>query len=313
LCDNIVLTILHPGSPESWYLGTKYTDTVIHSVGFKDLPFDLASSSWGLPPNVLLEQWSEFPRLDYVDAIFDNVVIAHHLFESIKCTLWPVLIEEISRVLAPGGLMIVSIMDALPQRAGPLLDYWTHQNLNMNVLRRFMVHQPSLLLPSWVEESGHFCQELIERVEFPCMPALGSSSKKVESEVGRGGHTHKRRQSYTSILPIDRLGRITEVSEIRTAGSTTSAEPHYLAASRAGWNFYERLYSSFLSPSTQKQSYGSFAEPQLEGLKRDWWTKIDDVRKECYTQLPYFEMATFVYRRVEPPQSGIKDQTGQQR
>lgn len=265
-----------------------------------------------MPPNVLLEQWSEFPRLDYVDAIFDNVVIAHHLFESIKCTLWPVLIEEISRVLAPGGLMIVSIMDALPQRAGPLLDYWTHQNLNMNVLRRFMVHQPSLLLPSWVEEDGHFSQELVERLEFPCMPALGSSSKQAESEVGKS-HTHKRRQSYTSSLPMDRLGRITEVSEIRTAGVTTSAEPYYLAASRAGWNFYERLYSSFLSPSIQKQSYGSFAEPQLEGLKRDWWTKIDDVRKECQTQQPYFEMATFVYRRMQPAESGMKDQTGQHR
>lgn len=300
----------HIGCPESWYLGTKYTDTVVHSVGFRDLPFDLASSSWGLPPNVLLEQWSEFPRLDYVDAIFDNVIIAHHLFESIKCTLWPVLIEEISRVLAPGGLLIVSIMDALPQRAGPLLDYWTHQNLNMNVLRRFMVHQPSLLLPSWVDEDGRFCQELIERVEFPCMPALGNAEKKAVPAVSSRGHTHKRRPSYTSALPTDRpgLGRIIEVSEIRTAGATTSAEPHHLAASRAGWNFYERLYSSFLSEPTRKQSFSSFADSQLEGLKRDWWTKLDDVRKECYSQQPYFEMATIVYRRMPSAESDVDDQ-----
>lgn len=285
----------------------------MHSVGFEDLPFDLRSSSWGLPPNVLLEQWSEFPRLDYVDAIFDNVIIAHHLFQSIKCTLWPVLIEEISRVLAPGGLLIVSIMDALPQRAGPLLDYWTHQNLNMNVLRRFMVHQPSLLLPSWVDEDGRFCQELIERVEFPCMPALRNLDKKADEGVGSRVHPHRRRQSYTSVLPTDRpgLSRITEVSEIRMAGATTSTAPHHLAASRAGWNFYERLYSSFLSASMQKQSVASVAESQLQGLNRDWWTKIDDVRKECYTQQPYFEMATFVYRRMPPAEPGPEDQPGQ--
>jgi len=108
------------GSAESWYLSTKYTEAIVHSLGTENLPFDLASSSWGLPPNLQLEQWSEFPRLDYVDAIFDVVIIAHHLFEKIKCTLWPLLIDEISRVLAPGGILIVSLMDALPRNSGPM-------------------------------------------------------------------------------------------------------------------------------------------------------------------------------------------------
>ncbi|RMZ91306.1 hypothetical protein DV736_g1469, partial [Chaetothyriales sp. CBS 134916] len=64
---NIGATSALKGSPESWYLGAKLRDATIHSLGVKNLPFDFSSSSWNLPPNVLLEQWAEFPQLDYGD------------------------------------------------------------------------------------------------------------------------------------------------------------------------------------------------------------------------------------------------------
>lgn len=275
------------GSPEAWYLATKQDRCVVHSLGLKDLPFDLSSSSWGLPPNMILETWSECPQLPYVDNIFDVVIVAHHLFGGMKCTLWPTFLRELSRVLVPGGVLIISAMDALPRGGGPLLESWVDKNIVLNVLRTFMVPQPSLLLPSWVEEDGHFDQKVIDRVEFACEPALGR-----HNQVKRTGETRdspKRRQSYSTGRSIQMLDSIDEESLAAEWALDTRYTVHDVSSSRAGWNYYERLYGPFVSKLEGPK------DPET-GLTKDWWCTNNEIRREGEHFGPRFELTTFVYQ-----------------
>lgn len=282
------------GSPESWYLSTKYPLSILHSLGRKPLPFDLSSSSWGLPPNLLLEEWPEFPHLDYVDSIFDIVIIGHQLFGDIKCTLWPVLIDELARVLVPEGVLIVSTMDANPQRSGPILSSWIHQAVIVNVLRRFMVPQPSLLLPSWLEEDGHFEKQSTDRIIFPCGVALGLEPGTRDSANGTVDNgSRKRRKSYTSTLPIERLAIVSEEPDPSVVTGKISQR---LAASWAGWRLYEQLYGPFLSLNPEK--HGSCGDSSDSSFAQKWWARDESILRECRRAQPMFEMVTFIYRRI---------------
>ncbi|OAP57248.1 hypothetical protein AYL99_07986 [Fonsecaea erecta] len=281
------------GSPEAWYLSTKYSTSIIHSLGVDQLQFDLPSSSWGQPPNLQLEEWTNFPRLDYVDRIFDVVIVAHHLFERIKCTLWPLLIQEISRVLVPDAILVVSTIDAVPQRCGPMLSSWTQQTVMVNLLRRFMVPEPSLLLPSWLEEDGHFTPELVDRLQFPCGAALGLSPVPIHAaSEAMDPVIRRRRKSYSSQLPGVRLAQVIEEPE---PVKVTSQNPQDLAVSLTGWKFYERIYARFL-PREREHSH---LQDGFSGssLTRGWWTQDESILRECQKTQPCFEMAMFVYRR----------------
>lgn len=222
------------------------------------------------------------------------MIISHQLFGEIKCTLWPVLIDELARVLAPDGVLIVSAMDANPHHSGPILSSWTHQAVIANVLRRFMVHQPSLLLPSWLEEDGHFEQQSIERIAFPCSLALGlePGMRKAESRMMANGN-RTRRKSYTSALPIDRLAIVSEEPD---PGVVARNNLQSLAASWAGWRLYDQLYGPFLSRQTE--SNGPHCDSSDPSFAQKWWARDESILRECRRAQPIFEMATFVYRRI---------------
>ncbi|RMZ80873.1 hypothetical protein DV737_g2754, partial [Chaetothyriales sp. CBS 132003] len=314
-------------SPESWYLGAKLPDATIHSLGLNDLSFDISSSKWGLPPNILLEQWPEFPQLDYADEVVDAVIVSYHLFESVRCTVWPLLFEQISRVLARGGILIVSVMDVLPQQSGPLLDSWIHDKVYTNVLRRFMVHCPSLLVPSWLEENGDFVEEEIYRDQFPCMPGLklhvgpsspSSSVKSSNHGSGSGGGRKKSFRHHRSSL-AGQLGQIDETVERAVSASaspplpplpplpllplsppapSTETQEQLVAASLTGWIHYQRLYANFLPPIHALDDPDEDEKLKLRDLSRDWWLGDEEVRNECDRTKPFFEMTTFVYRRA---------------
>lgn len=161
-----------------------------------------------------------------------------------------------------------------------------------------MVPQPSLLLPSWVEEDGRFHPEMIERTQFDCMMATGQDIPSTQEETQRpaGNENRKRRKSYTSALPMERLARVNEEPEHQPHKTSTMTwrNPQDLAASRAGWRLYERLYASFLPEPTTIDD-----RCRETGLMRTWWTQNETVLGECQRCHPCFEMVTFVYRRVQ--------------
>ncbi|RMZ91289.1 hypothetical protein DV736_g1470, partial [Chaetothyriales sp. CBS 134916] len=198
-------------------------------------------------------------------------------------------------------------MDVLPQQSGPLLDSWIHDNVYTNVLRQFMVHCPSLLVPSWLEENGHFVEEKMHRDHFPCMPALqlrvapsspSSGVKSCNYGSGSGGGRKKPFRHCRSSV-AEQLGRIDEPAEIVVSATappapSARAQEQLFASSLAGWIHYQRLYANFLPPIHALGDPYEDEKLKLPDWSRDWWLGDEKVRDECDRTKPFFEMATFV-------------------
>ncbi|KAH3918503.1 hypothetical protein HBI56_134430 [Parastagonospora nodorum] len=97
----------------------------------------------------------------------------------------PELFRECYKLLAPGGLLEVRIMDAAPVRrtAGPLLRTWIDDRLSVNLERLFRCSKPCSLVPTWLADAGFDMvhSDSSSSVTLPC--AIGSASTDVTKEL----------------------------------------------------------------------------------------------------------------------------------
>ncbi|KAK2602700.1 hypothetical protein N8I77_009209 [Diaporthe amygdali] len=68
----------------------------------------------------------------------------------------PKLLQNIFRVLAPGGFLNMVIIDPLPNlfSMGPILRQWLDENLIFNLEQQFRCTNPSRNFPVWLQEAG---------------------------------------------------------------------------------------------------------------------------------------------------------------
>ncbi len=74
----------------------------------------------------------------------------------------PELFSECYKLLAPGGLLEIRIMDAAPVRktTGPLMRSWVEDRLSNNLERLFRCSKPCLLVPVWLKDADfELCDE----------------------------------------------------------------------------------------------------------------------------------------------------------
>jgi hypothetical protein len=97
----------------------------------------------------------------------------------------PEVFIECYKLLAPGGLLEIRIMDAAPVRrtAGPLMRMWIEDRLSINLERLFRCSKPCSLVPGWLEEAGFELTwpEGSQNVILPC--AFDTPSTGVEKEL----------------------------------------------------------------------------------------------------------------------------------
>lgn len=97
----------------------------------------------------------------------------------------PELFRECYKLLAPGGLFEIRIMDAAPVRktAGPLLRMWIDDRLSINLERLFRCSKPCMLVPAWLEDAGFDLPSADgdSNAILPC--ASDSSSTDVDNEL----------------------------------------------------------------------------------------------------------------------------------
>lgn len=79
----------------------------------------------------------------------------------------PALLAECYRVLKPGGVLELRLMDATPERRsmGPLLATWLEDRLLLSLESEFKCTRPVMLVPRWARDAG-----------FIPMPVDGSGS-----------------------------------------------------------------------------------------------------------------------------------------
>ncbi|KAH8730981.1 hypothetical protein GQ44DRAFT_605107 [Phaeosphaeriaceae sp. PMI808] len=97
----------------------------------------------------------------------------------------PELFRECYKLLAPGGILEIRVMDASPIRstAGPLMRTWIEDRLSVNLERNFRCSKPCSLVPGWLTEAGFDLTRpnCNSDVTMPC--AFDNSSIDIDKEL----------------------------------------------------------------------------------------------------------------------------------
>jgi hypothetical protein len=139
-----------------------------------------------LPGNVSYLTVREFGAvpLPYPEAYFSHIR-ASTLPSLVPSARLPELFNECRKLLAPGGVLEIRIMDAAPVRktAGPLMRMWIEDRLSVNLERLFRCSKPCSLVPSWLENAGYqmIAPEKDAIITLPC--AFDSASADVDEEL----------------------------------------------------------------------------------------------------------------------------------
>ncbi|KAK7193766.1 hypothetical protein DPSP01_000320 [Paraphaeosphaeria sporulosa] len=106
------------------------------------------------------------------DATFSRIR-ASTLPSLVPSSKLPQLLRECHRLLAPGGVLEIRIMDAAPLRttAGPLLRAWIEDRLSINLEKTFRCSKPCMLFPGWIADAGFELpteEGVNEVMQLPC-------------------------------------------------------------------------------------------------------------------------------------------------
>ncbi|KAF1930696.1 uncharacterized protein M421DRAFT_57553 [Didymella exigua CBS 183.55] len=96
----------------------------------------------------------------------------------------PELFRECYKLLAPGGLLEIRIMDAAPVRrtAGPMMRMWIEDRLSVNLEKLFRCSKPCSLVSGWLAEAGfQLSEDNDQGLQLPC--AFDPTSNDVEQEL----------------------------------------------------------------------------------------------------------------------------------
>ena len=123
----------------------------------------------------------------YQDASFSHIR-ASTLPSIVPSSKLPQVFRECYRLLAPGGMLEIRIMDAAPVRktAGPKMKAWIEDRLSLNLEKLFRCSKPCTLVPSWVADAGFDLpatrpSEGDENVKLRC--AFDTDSSEVDGEL----------------------------------------------------------------------------------------------------------------------------------
>lgn len=146
-----------------------------------------------LPGNV---SYTTVPQLGLIPCPFPSSTFSHirtsTLPSLVPSSNLPKLLLECHRLLAPGGLLEIRIMDAAPVRrtTGPVFRAWIEDRLSINLEKQFRCSKPCLLLPGWVSDAGFKLagsEGENEVMQMPCAydEGMGDVDAELRMLVGR--------------------------------------------------------------------------------------------------------------------------------
>jgi hypothetical protein len=155
----------------------------------------------------------------------------------------PELLSECYRVLKPGGVLELRLMDATPERGsmGPKLATWLEERLLLGLEREFRCQRPVMMIPRWASEAGF--QPLPFRNELDAQ-----GLRPPRNSLGRMG--------------MARCLRLPAAAQEREQGSRDVVAQVGVLVSRALW----------------KDAWGPFVH---EDYEENWWWDNSEVVEEC--------------------------------
>jgi hypothetical protein len=138
-----------------------------------------------LPSNVSYLTVREFGTvpLPYPEDYFSHIR-ASTLPSLVPSAKLPELFRECYKLLAPGGVLEIRIMDAAPVRrtAGPMMRMWIEDRLSVNLEKLFRCSKPCSLVSGWLGEAGfELSEDNDQGLQLPC--AFDRASDDVEKEL----------------------------------------------------------------------------------------------------------------------------------
>jgi len=148
-----------------------------------------------LPENVssLVGPTAGVLPLPYAEGSFSHIR-ASTLPSLVPSLQLPAMFRECYRLLAPGGMLEIRIMDAAPMRwtAGPKMKAWIEDRVSMNLERLFRCSKPCTLVPGWVADAGFklpssFASKGDENMKLRCAsePNTADVDAELSTLVGR--------------------------------------------------------------------------------------------------------------------------------
>lgn len=128
--------------------------------------------------------------LHWPDATFSHIR-ASTLPSLLPSSELPKLLRECYRLLAPGGMLELRIMDAAPVRntAGPKMRAWIEDRLLLNLERQFRCSKPCMLVPAWVHDAGfeltYPASGSIMRLPCAALPDSADVEEELQTRVGQ--------------------------------------------------------------------------------------------------------------------------------
>ncbi|KAF2019005.1 hypothetical protein BU24DRAFT_458724 [Aaosphaeria arxii CBS 175.79] len=125
--------------------------------------------------------------LPYADSTFSHIR-ASTLPSLVPSATLPKIFQECYRVLAPGGMLEIRIMDAAPLRktSGPKMKAWIEDRLSLNLERLFRCSKPCTLVPGWIADAGFQLPAINptqgeQSMRMPC--AYDAGSNDIDAEL----------------------------------------------------------------------------------------------------------------------------------
>ncbi|ETI28355.1 hypothetical protein G647_00804 [Cladophialophora carrionii CBS 160.54] len=138
-----------------------------HQVSWLRPPRDYTSTLYGtLPRNIDIKPWVKVPTLPYSDSSVD-LISSRAIPVLLQSSQWPGFALECARILSPGGIFEVTVLDPLPRNCGPLLQRWTAEKIILGLERRFLVTHPTMIIPVWLDDVAEFEHRDIQTLSFP--------------------------------------------------------------------------------------------------------------------------------------------------
>lgn len=244
----------------------------IHCLMPSDAP-DL-TFKWNSHRNMEANYWADIPALPYRDSFMD-LISSRSIALVLRSSQWPVFVQECVRVLRPGGVLEVTILDPMPRNCGPLLRRWTAKNLILGLERRFLVTHPAMIIPMWFDDVSDFDRRERMTLAYSAIADEVTQDLSLASQEVVHGHPQSEEADRSSRRDLQRL---------RTA---------------VGRHFYQALYNVPVPEVCQRQPGNSELEAPREST-RHWWWKDPAIVRECKEQGTMFEMVTYKYRKKEP-------------